>query len=75
VISEGDIYNFDETGFQMGILSSAKVVRSSERCGWPHTKQPGNWEWVTVIQAIYADGWVVPPYLVVKGKNHLLLWY
>jgi hypothetical protein len=74
-IQEGDIYNFDETGFQMGILSSAKVVTSSERHGRPRTKQPGNREWVTVIQAVCADGWVVPPYFVVKGKNHLLPWY
>jgi hypothetical protein len=74
-IQEGDIYNFDETGFQMGILSGAKVVTSSERRGRPRTKQPGNREWVTVIQAVCADGWVVPPYFVVKGKNHLLPWY
>jgi hypothetical protein len=71
-IQEGDIYNFDETGFQMGILSGAKVVTSSERRGRPRTKQPGNREWVTVIQAVCADSWVVPPYFVVKEKNHLL---
>jgi AraC-like DNA-binding protein len=74
-IQEGDIYNFDETGFQMGILSGAKVVTSSERRGRPRAKQPGNREWVTVIQAVCADGWIVPPYFVVKGKNHLLPWY
>jgi hypothetical protein len=74
-IQEGDIYNFDETGFLMGILSSAKVVTSSERRGRPRTKQPGNREWVTVIQGVCADGWVLPPFIVVKGKNHLLPWY
>jgi hypothetical protein len=71
-IQEGDIYNFDETGFMMGMLSAAKVVTSSERRGRPRTKQPGNREWVTVIQAVCADGWIAPPYFVVKGKNHLL---
>lgn len=71
-IQERDIYNFDETGFQMGMLSSAKVVTSSEHCGQPRIKQPGNREWVTVIQAVCADGWVVLLYFVVKGKNHLL---
>ena len=74
-IQEGDIYNFDETGFMMGMLSAAKVVTSSERRGRPRTKQPGNREWVTVIQAVCADGWIAPPYFVVKGKNHLLPWY
>ena len=48
-IQEEDIYNFDETGFQMGILSGAKVVTSRERRGRPCAKQPGNREWVTVI--------------------------
>jgi hypothetical protein len=48
-ICDEDIYNFDETEFLMGILSSVKVVTSSERRGRPRTKQPGNREWVTVI--------------------------
>jgi hypothetical protein len=74
-IQEGDIYNFDEIGFQMGILSGAKVVTSRERRGRPRAKQPANREWVTAIQAVCADGWIVPPYFVVKGKNHLLPWY
>jgi hypothetical protein len=74
-IQEADIYNFDETGFLMGMLSSAKVVGSSEHRGRPRTMQPGNREWVTVIQGICADGWALPPYFVVKGKHHLLPWY
>ncbi|KFY83417.1 hypothetical protein V500_10064, partial [Pseudogymnoascus sp. VKM F-4518 (FW-2643)] len=59
-IQEADIYNFDETGFLMGMLSSAKVVTSSERRSRPRTKQPGNREWVTVIQGICATGWAIP---------------
>ncbi len=74
-IQEGDIYNFDETGFLMGIIGVTKVVTSSERRARPRKKQPGNREWVTVIQGVCADGWMVPPYIVVKGKYHLLPWY
>ena len=74
-IQEVDIYNFDETGFLMGMLSSAKVVTISERRGRPRTKQPGNREWVSVIQGIGADGWSLPPFVVVKGQYHLLSWY
>jgi hypothetical protein len=48
-IQEEDIYNFDETGFLIGMLSSTKVVISSERRGRPRTKQLGNREWITVI--------------------------
>ena len=43
-IKEVDIYNFDEIGFLIGMLSSVKVVISFERCGQPCTKQPGNRE-------------------------------
>jgi hypothetical protein len=74
-IQEEDIYNFDETGFLMGMLSSAKVVTSSERSSQPRTKQPGNREFVTVIQGVCATGWTLPPYMVVKGKFHLTPWY
>ena len=74
-IQEEDIYNFDETGFLMGMLSSVKIVTSFERCSQPCTKQFGNREWVTVIQGVCADGWTLSPYFVVKGKHRLLPWY
>ena len=74
-ICDEDIYNFDETGFLMGMISTTKVVTSSERRTRPRKKQPGNREWVTVIQGVGADGYVIPPYMVVKGKFHLLPWY
>jgi RecB family endonuclease NucS len=48
-ITTHDIYNFDETGFQMGVISTAKVVTGSERRSAPLAIQPGNREWVTVI--------------------------
>jgi hypothetical protein len=74
-IVDADIYNFDETGFMIGIISTVMVVTSSERAGRVKAKQPGNREWVTVIQAVNALGWSVPPFVVVKGKYILLSWY
>ena len=70
-----DIYNFDETGFLMGILGTTTVVTSSDRTTKPKLVQPGNREWVTVIQSINSSGWAVPPFLVFKGKWHLASWY
>jgi hypothetical protein len=70
-----DIYNFDETGFLMGILGTTTVVTSSDRTTKPKLIQPGNREWVTVIQGINSQGWAVPPFLVFKGKWHLASWY
>lgn len=43
-IADVDMFNFDETGFMMGILPTAMVVTSVERQGKPKTKQPGNRE-------------------------------
>jgi hypothetical protein len=53
-IDINDIYNFDETGFQMGVIATAKVVTSSDRQSRPRTTQPGNREWVTIIEAMGA---------------------
>ena len=49
-VGEHDTYNFDETGFMIGVISTAKVITSSERKGRPRTLQPGNREWVTSIK-------------------------
>jgi hypothetical protein len=43
-ILEEDIYNFDETGFQIGVIATAKVVTGTERGGRAVAIQPGNRE-------------------------------
>lgn len=74
-IAEADVYNFDETGFMMGIISSAMVVTSAERRGRPKMTQQGNREWVTVIQGVSSRGWAIPPFIIISGKYHLSTWY
>ena len=74
-INLADIYNFDETGFMMGIIASGMVVTGAERRGKAKSVQPGNREWVTAIQAINAEGWVIAPFIVVAGQYHLANWY
>jgi hypothetical protein len=44
-----DIFNFDETGFQMGQISASKVVTATDRLGRPKQVKPDNTEWVTLI--------------------------
>jgi hypothetical protein len=51
-----DIYNFNETGFAMGLTATAKVVTRLEYYGRRSVLQPGNWEWVTTIESISASG-------------------
>ncbi|EED20340.1 conserved hypothetical protein [Talaromyces stipitatus ATCC 10500] len=37
-----DIFNFDETGFAMGLCATAKVITGSDRYAQPKLLQPGN---------------------------------
>ncbi|KFY20795.1 hypothetical protein V491_03425 [Pseudogymnoascus sp. VKM F-3775] len=74
-ILEQDIYNFDEAGFAMGVIATAKVVTSSEAKSRPKTIQPGNREWVSIIQGINSYGWALPPFIIFKAQNHLSAWY
>jgi hypothetical protein len=74
-ICDEDVYNFDEAGFTMGKITTQLVVTASERRGRPKAIQPGNREWVTLIAAINAAGWSVPPFLIFAGQYHLSAWY
>jgi hypothetical protein len=59
----------------MGQITSTLVVTSSDGRTKAKKIQPGNREWVTVIQTVRSDGEIIPPYLVVAGKTHLESWY
>jgi hypothetical protein len=74
-ILDEDTYNFDETGFQMGIGGSVKVVTASERRLKPIGVQPGGREWATLIAGINTMGWMIPPFFIFKAKNHDRCWY
>ncbi|KAJ6103827.1 hypothetical protein N7486_004049 [Penicillium sp. IBT 16267x] len=64
-ISPKNIYNFDETGFQLGQGWAQKVVTryrySSEKLATKDRRQI-----VTSIECITADGWSMVPYLIFK---------
>ena len=51
-IMEEDIHNFNESGFLMGVITTTKVITGAESRNRLKTAQPGNREWVTVIQGI-----------------------
>ncbi|KAH7462316.1 hypothetical protein FOMA001_g18693 [Fusarium oxysporum f. sp. matthiolae] len=74
-IQLADIWNFDETGFMMGMIEPGMVVTSSERRGIPKKIQPGNREWITVIQAVNAEGQSIAPFIIGSGQYHLANWY
>ena len=74
-ITDEDIYNFDETGFAMGIVATARVITQADKRSRPSLVQPGNREWVTAIETINASGWVLPPMVIFAGKTHRTNWY
>lgn len=60
----------------MGVAHTAKVITAS--CHWTSRVwviQPGNREWVTVIECINASGWPLPPMIIFSGKVHQSQWY
>ena len=66
----------DETGFQMGVASTAKVICGSEtRDSHAKSIQPGNREWITIIIAINASGSILPPHIIFAGKKHQSQWF
>ena len=73
-ITDEDIYNFDETGFQMGVISTSKVVTAAEKAR-TNSIQPGNREQVTVIESIQATGHLLPPLIIFKGRMLQESWY
>ncbi|KKA21370.1 hypothetical protein T310_4620 [Rasamsonia emersonii CBS 393.64] len=74
-ILEQDIYNIDETGFQIGVILTVKVICGSEtQESQAKTIQLGNCEWVTVIEAINATGWALPLQVIFAVKKHQCKW-
>jgi hypothetical protein len=73
-VLDDDLYNFDETGFMMGVITASMVVTRSDRHGKAKSIQPGNREWATVIECINAKGWCIPPFVIVQGAYHLANW-
>jgi DDE superfamily endonuclease len=74
-IIDEDIFNFDEAGFQMGVIGSRVVITGSERRQTPKSIQPGNTEWVTTIVATNSRGWSVPPFIIFKGAQQYDTWH
>jgi hypothetical protein len=55
-IQDTDIYNCDETGLQMGIITPKIVVTRADRQGRSKSIQPGNREWAMAIVCINQEG-------------------
>ena len=69
-----EISNVDEKGFVMGISPRTRVITRRGKKN-PRIKQDGKREFTTALEAVSADGFVFPPYLIGKGSTHIFDWY
>ena len=71
-----DIYNFDESGFRIGVGKNQKIVTSNSDpdCSLSLGSNT-NRETVTIVEAISGDGYVLPPMVIVSGIIHQERWF
>jgi hypothetical protein len=74
-ILDEDTWNFDESGFLMGKITSQLVVTGSEKPGKAKKLQPGDREWTTLVQAVGATGKRIPPFIIFAGKVLISTWF
>ena len=75
-ICEEDVWNFDETGFRMGIARSDWVITSiSENDKHSiRSKDPDNRESLTSIESINGAGGSIPSFLILTGMMIMNSW-
>lgn len=73
-IHRADIWNFDETGYRIGMARSDWVV-AVDPTRTIYSKCPNNRELLTAIECINGVGSEIPPFLIVTGTNILAPWF
>ncbi|USP82871.1 transposase [Curvularia clavata] len=74
-IQPGDLYNMDETGIRMGVGGQQYVITMAGDDDAIQSPSDTNRESVTVVETVAADGSVLAPFIILKGKAHLSKWY
>jgi 4-hydroxybenzoate polyprenyltransferase len=68
IVKQKNRWNVDEVGMMEGIGMNGLVLGSREKKS-VLIKQPGSRSWITILEAISADGRVLPPTVIFKGKT------
>jgi hypothetical protein len=68
------LWNFDEAGFIVGQGKDEAVVTAYPKTS-KRVSSPTSRESITVVEAINAEGKIIPPLLIPQGKVHLEEWY
>ena len=72
ILSE-NIYNMDETGFNISDFESRQAVVDTTVKS-RYQAQPGRQEWVTAVECICADGSSIPPLIIFNGETFVKQW-
>jgi hypothetical protein len=67
-VVDDDIYNMDEKGCMKGIGDNSKVIVPKEEAQ-ATSNQPGNRDWVSIIECINTNNYVLPPFVIFKGQR------
>ncbi len=73
-IQPHDIWNFDETGYRIGMARSDWVI-AVDPTRTIYSKCPNNRELLSAIECINGVGGEIPPFLIVTGTNILAPWF
>ena len=69
-VQVGDIYNFDETEFRIGVGKSQWVITEERELPLYQTNAD-NREYITSIECVSGSEYALPPMLILAGKQHL----
>jgi hypothetical protein len=68
-----NVYNMEKTGFGIGTSQSCRVIIDST-LRTRYKLEPGQQEWVSIVECISADGEVLPPMIIFQAKNVSNTW-
>ena len=72
-IKQEKTYNMVESEFSIGTMESTRIILDSP-LHTKHQAHPGRQEWVSMVECICADGSILPPLGIFKGKKVLQNW-
>ncbi|OQE32809.1 hypothetical protein PENFLA_c001G05367 [Penicillium flavigenum] len=72
-VSPENIYNFDDTIFQIGQGKKPQMVVTRRDFAPYQTRT--YCEWITTIECISANGWAADPFTIVQGDYYLDDWF
>jgi DDE superfamily endonuclease len=72
-VSADDRYNMDEKGIALGVGDKTKALVPQSQAQ-AFIAEPGNREWVSLIECISGSGFQLPPYIIFEGKQVQRAW-